>query len=160
MTSWRKCCCTDERYHLDKKRPVHSSGCGIDVRFSPCDRTHLPVLWTNECSGRRSSHSFAHCSDGWEHLKCTELLHRHQSAAAPHSDGHHRRRRSVLRRQYLSILILQSACHTGYFGCNQRHLCGCNSCYYPVLQYSGNAAHRLGLWPDFRLFYSESRRQE
>lgn len=56
--------------------------------------------------------------------------------------------------------ILQSACHTGYFGCNQRHLCGCNSCYYPVLQYSGNAAHRLGLWPDFRLFYSESRRQE
>ena len=57
-------------------------------------------------------------------------------------------------------LILQSACHTGYFGCNQRHLCGCNSCYYPVLQYSGNAAHRLGLWPDFRLFYSENRRQE
>ena len=38
--------------------------------------------------------------------------------------------------------------------------CGCNSCYYPVLQYSGNAAHRLGLWPDFRLFYSENRRQE
>ena len=50
MTSWRKCCCTDEGYHLDKKRPVHSSGRGIDVRFSPCDRTHLPVLWANECS--------------------------------------------------------------------------------------------------------------
>ena len=79
-------------------------------------------------------------------------------AEIPQTD--HRRRRFVLCGQYLSILILQSACHTGYFGCNQRHLCGCNSCYYPVLQYSGNAAHRLGLWPDFRLFYSENRRQE
>lgn len=29
-----------------------------------------------------------------------------------------------------------------------------------VLQYSGNAAHCLGLRPDLRLFYSENRRQE
>ena len=160
MTSWRKCCCTDEGHHLDQKRPLYPAGYPADAGTAVDHLSNLPVLRTHECPGRGSADRPAHSSDRRQRSQCTELFHRHQPAPAPHSYGNHRGCRVDLCGQHLPIPVFQSACHTGHSWRDQRHLCGRNSGHHSVVQHSGNTAHCAGVRPCVCLLYPENCRQE
>ena len=160
MTSWRKCCCTDEGHHLDQKRPLYPAGSSADAGTAAGHFGGLPVLRTYECPGRGSADRPAYSFDRRQRSQCTELFHRHQPAPAPHSYGDHRRCRPDLCGQHLSIPVFQSACHAGHSWRDQRHLRGRNSGHHSVVQYSGNTAHCAGVRSCIRLLYPENCRQE